>query len=253
MEKWLRMPSLRVSSRIVAVIAAVAIAASVAGTAAAMSGSGTAAGAAGAGAGAGVGAAGAGVPADSHDSAVTNRLAFHDAMRKLWEDHITWTRLFIVSFATEPQALPDLQATTDRLLQNQTDIGNAIKPFYGDAAGNELTSLLRTHILEAAQLLADAKAGNSAAVAADSTAWYANASDIAMFLHDANPRNWSLAETEAMMKSHLDLTLKEAVARLQGRYADDVAAYDQVHAEILGMADMLSSGIIAQFPSKFSD
>ncbi|MGZ6372622.1 MAG: hypothetical protein ACXWL8_04425, partial [Candidatus Limnocylindria bacterium] len=60
-----------------------------------------------------------------------------------------------------------------------------------------------------------------------------------------------LAHMKAMMKSHLDLTLAEAVARLQGRYADDVAAYDRVHEEILEIADMLRYGIIAQFTAKF--
>ena len=76
-------------------------------------------------------------------------------MRKLWEDHVTWTRLAIVSFAA---GLPDLQATEDRLLRNQTDIGNAIKPYYGQAAGNRLTALLREHILGAVALLQAAKA-----------------------------------------------------------------------------------------------
>src|SRR5678815_2469589 len=65
-------------------------------------------------------------------------------MRKLWEDHITWTRLYIVSAAAN---LPNKDATAQRLLQNQTDIGNAIKPFYGDAAGVKLTGLLKDHIL----------------------------------------------------------------------------------------------------------
>jgi hypothetical protein len=56
---------------------------------------------------------------------------------------------------------------------------------------------------------------------------------------------------QMMMKSHLDLTLKEAAARLNGDYAADIAAYEEVHQDILHMADMLSEGIIKQFPEKF--
>lgn len=191
-----------------------------------------------------------------HDSAsaapggaVQNRIAFNQEMRKLWEDHITWTRLFIVSAVA---GLPDETATADRLFQNQVDLGNAIKPFYGDAAGNELASLLHDHIAIAAQLVADAKAGNASAVAADSTAWYANANQIAVFLNAANPKHWPLALMQSMMKTHLDLTLQEAVDQLNGNYPASVADYDKVHLEILTMADTLSSGIIAQFPSKFA-
>jgi hypothetical protein len=175
-------------------------------------------------------------------------LAFHDGMRKLWEDHITWTRLFIVSFAA---GLPDTDATAQRLLQNQTDLGNAIKPFYGDAAGGQLTALLREHILIAADLLKAAEAGDSAGVNNASARWYANADEIATFLHRANPDEWPLDEMKLMMRKHLDLTLAEAVARLHGDWSADIAAYEQVHQEILQMADMLSTGIIHQFPKKF--
>jgi hypothetical protein len=176
------------------------------------------------------------------------QLAFHDGMRKLWEDHVTWTRLFIVSFAA---GLPDTDATAQRLLQNQTDLGNAIKPFYGNAAGRQLTVLLREHILIAADLLKAAKAGNSEGVADASARWYANADEIATFLHRANPEEWPLDEMKQMMRKHLDLTLAEAVARLHGDWSADIAAYDRVHQEILHMADMLSTGIIHQFPKKF--
>jgi hypothetical protein len=193
--------------------------------------------------------------AASHDHSVaaadarSNRAAFHDAMRQLWEDHIVWTRMFIVSAVDD---LDDLGVATDRLLRNQDDIGDAIKPFYGDAAGEQLSALLREHILGAATLLNAAKAGDSAAVDAAAAAWYANGDAIAAFLSAANPANWPLAEMEAMMRDHLDLTLAEAVARLEGRYADDAAAYDQIHGQILHMADMLSDGIVAQFPSRFA-
>jgi hypothetical protein len=187
-------------------------------------------------------------PARTPAAARARPLAFHDGMRKLWEDHITWTRLAIVSFAA---GLPDLQATENRLLANQADIGDAIRPFYGRRAGNRLTALLRQHILGAVTLLQAAKSGDGAAVSKASTAWYANANQIADLLSTANPRDWPRREMRRMMKVHLDETLKEATDRLNGRFAADIRDYDAVHRHILAMADTLSSGIIRQFPGRF--
>jgi hypothetical protein len=185
---------------------------------------------------------------DAHGGAADHRASFHDAMRALWEEHVTWTRLFIVSAVA---GSPDLDATTARLLRNQADIGDAIRPFFGNAAGDRLTSLLRTHILTAAQIVASAKAGDAAGVASASNAWYANANDIADFLAAANP-HWSDADLRSMMKDHLDLTLAEAVAQLQGHFAASIATYDAVEVEIRQMADTLSDGIIAEFPAAFA-
>jgi len=183
-----------------------------------------------------------------HRPIFPSQLAFHDQMRKLWEDHITWTRNVIISFEAD---LPDLNAVLGRLMQNQADIGNAIKPFYGDAAGDQLTALLREHILGAAKVLGALKADDQSALQAALDAWYANAHDIAVFLNSANPKSWPLAEMDQMMRDHLDATTREAVARHQADWGADVAAYDAVHVQALAMADMLSSGIIAQFPRLF--
>ncbi|MEU5420062.1 hypothetical protein [Streptomyces sp. NPDC020667] len=172
----------------------------------------------------------------------------HDQMRELWDDHITYTRLAIISFAGN---LPDLQPTEQRLLRNQTDLGEAFKPFFGTKAGNDLTALLRTHILTAVDILAAAKAGDTAKLAAAEKVWYANADDIADFLHALNPGAWPDADLRTMMKNHLDLTLKEATDRLQGHYAQDIADFDEVHHQIVGMADTLSDGIIRRFPERF--
>jgi hypothetical protein len=182
--------------------------------------------------------------ADSKQSAAD----FRADMRQLWEDHIVYTRLFIVSFAAD---LPDLQATTDRLLANQTHIGDAVKPYYGDEGGAALTELLREHILDAADLLTAAKSGDSAAFDAANVAWYDNADRIAQFLHNANPGNWGLEETQHHMRMHLDLTLSEAAHRLGGDFEQDIADYDAVHLAILEMSDYLSQGIIDQFPHQF--
>jgi hypothetical protein len=174
--------------------------------------------------------------------------AFQATMRKLWEDHITWTRVFIISAAAD---LPDKGAATQRLLQNQMDIGNAIKPYYGDAAGDQLTALLKDHILISADVVAAAKANDQAKLADANKRWFANADQIADFLSKANPKNWPNAEMRTMMHDHLTLTTNEAVARLHGDWAGDVRAYDAVHQQILNMADMLSTGIINQFPKQF--
>jgi hypothetical protein len=185
------------------------------------------------------------------DGSKGERAAFHDEMRKLWEDHIVWTRQYIVSAATLGDDLPDIVPTADRLLANQDDIGDAFRPFYGDEVGDAVTSLLRDHILGAATLITAAKADDTDATEAARKAWYANADDIAAALSGLNPDAWEIDHMQAMMRVHLDRTLDEALARLQGRYADDIAAYEAVHADILEMADMLSDGIIEQFPGKF--
>jgi hypothetical protein len=178
--------------------------------------------------------------------------AFRAEMRRLWEDHIVWTRQYIVSAATLETDLEDLVPTRDRLLLNQDHIGQAIAPFYGTDAGAALTALLKDHIVIAATAITEAKAGNDVGLTAALEDWYANGDAIATFLESANPSNWPFEMMSMHMRAHLDLTLQEAVARLGGDYPADIAAYDAIHAQILGMADMLADGIITQFPNRFS-
>jgi len=179
---------------------------------------------------------------------MAKQFAFREAMRKLWEEHVVWTRQFVVSAVAD---LPDKGAAAERLLQNQADIGNAIKPFYGEAAGQKLTALLREHITVAAELVGAAKAGDKARAEDAGRRWNANSDDIAAFLSGANPKAWPAAEMKKMMREHLELTTAEVVARLRGDWAADIAAYEKIHTQILHMADMLSAGIIGQFPQKF--
>jgi hypothetical protein len=169
-------------------------------------------------------------------------------MRKLWEDHVMWTRVVIISVAGN---LPDTNAAVDRLMKNQEEIGNAIKQFYGDVAGDKLIELLKEHIAGAYAVLNAAKSGDQRKLKMENQKWYANADEISIFLSNANPKSWPLDAVKHMMKMHLDLTLEEATARLKEDWAGDVLAYDKVHDEILEMSDTLTNGIVAQFPEKF--
>lgn len=169
------------------------------------------------------------------------------AMRKLWEDHITWTRNYIISSLAD---LEDAGKVAERLLKNQDDIGAAIQPFYGQDAGMKLASLLRDHILVAAEVVKAAKAGNGEELTAANKKWYANADDIAAFLSSANP-NWSKKDLTDMLYKHLELTTGEVVSRLKKDWQADIDFYDKGHEHMLMFADALTNGILKQFPKKF--
>lgn len=173
---------------------------------------------------------------------------FKAAMRRLWEDHIVWTRNVILNII---DGLDGTDMAVQRLLKNQDDIGNAVKPFYGEDGGKKLSELLRSHITIAADLLKAAKSGDNNAFNDANKKWFDNADEISAFLSSANP-NWDKSDMTKMMHTHLDLTTSEAVARLKKDYSADIEAYDKVHDEILMMSDMLADGIIKQFPDKFT-
>jgi hypothetical protein len=170
------------------------------------------------------------------------------ALRKLWSDHVIWTREYIVAAVADA---PDADAAAGRLLRNQDDIGAAIVPYYGQAAGDRLTALLREHIMIAVDLVAAAKKGDDAEFAKHDQSWSHNVAEIARFLSGANP-NWPEKDVVDLLSLHLKLTKDEAVARLTKDWAADVKAFDDIFNEILVVADTLYSGLVAQFPDKFA-
>lgn len=216
---------------------------------------------------------------DTSRTGAVSRIAFHDTMRELWGEHVVYTRNFIISAVA---GLPDAAPVEQRLLRNQDELGDAIKPYYGDAAGSRLTALLRSHIQLAGRTVTAAKGINHAmhggyqpqvdttqiktnaqdptAAGTDSTALNAavaalraNADTIATFLSTANPRNWSRSTLQGAFQMHITLLLQEATARIKGDWTADLAAFDASHGQALQMADMLSDGIIKQFPNRFTN
>ena len=178
----------------------------------------------------------------------TSAEPFRSAVRKLWADHVIWTRQYIVAAVAGTQ---DAEAAAGRLLKNQEDIGAAIVGFYGQAAGDQLTDLLKQHIMIAVDLVAAAKSGDDAAFATHDARWTANIGEIASFLSGANP-NWPEKDVFDLLALHLKLTKDEAVARISGDWAADIKAFDDIFTEIMVVADTLHDGIVAQFPDRFA-
>jgi phage terminase Nu1 subunit (DNA packaging protein) len=176
-----------------------------------------------------------------------SRSALKTEMRKLWEDHIVYTRNYIISALAD---LGDADAVAGRLLKNQDDIGDAIKPYYGEEAGKKLSMLLRDHIMIAAEVVKAAKTGNDVDLTKAQAKWTANADEIAGFLSGANPY-WMKKDMEEMLHKHLEYTTGEVVSRLKKDWAADIGYYDKGHKHMLMFADVLTMGIEKQFPDKF--
>ncbi len=169
------------------------------------------------------------------------------AMRKLWSDHVFWTREYIVAAILEA---PNANEAAARLLRNQEEIGNAIIPLYGQAAGSKLTDLLKQHIMIAVDLVAAAKSGDKKKFGESDLKWTRNADEIAAFLSGANP-NWPKKDVTDLLYLHLKLTKEEATALLSKKWNDAIKKFDEIYTEIIVLSDALTEGIIKQFPDKF--
>jgi hypothetical protein len=176
----------------------------------------------------------------------SSALAYHDQWRKLWEDHITWTRMVIIGIFHD---VPGTDAYTDRLIQNYFDMEDALEPYYDEEDVEELGDLILDHLVIAAQILVAVKNGESADALIAS--WRENATAIATQMAEMNPTYWPFEEGDAMWQTHLDDTLDEAVSNFTGNYAAEIAAWERVHDGGLMMADFFSDGVIHQFPGAF--
>jgi hypothetical protein len=170
-----------------------------------------------------------------------------EGLRRLWEEHVTYTAFFYTAVINGGD---DAARLAERLLRNQDDLGAAVKPFYGEGAGQQLAALLRDHILVAADLVTAAKAGDAAGQERATRRWYANADAIAAFLAAANP-HWPRKALEEALHAHLAMTTDAVVAKLHHDTAAAIAAYDRGHEHMLQVADVLAAGIVKQFPERF--
>lgn len=161
-------------------------------------------------------------------------------IQQLWQQHVYWTRFFIISTAAN---LGDLKAVTNRLLQNPKDFAQLLAPIYGTKTACRFQELLTQHLLIAADLINAAKKGEIEKANCVRKKWYQNADEIAEFLSFVN-QCWNKDKWKDMLYSHLEMTEKEATLRLQGKYAEDIEVFNNVENEALKMANYMFCGII---------
>lgn len=177
-----------------------------------------------------------------------SEVKFENEFRRLWIDHVLWTSNYITSATTA--GAEDQKQVLARLLKNQEDIGNSIKPYYGEAAGNRLTELLKEHITIAGDMVEAAKSGKGAKVNQLNKDWHRNADDIVAFLSSANP-HLKNNDLKKLFYMHLELVTDDLSASLVKDWDARIVSIDEGLTHIIIMADAISEAIVKQFPNQF--
>ena len=172
-----------------------------------------------------------------------SRITLFNTWRQLWEQHVMWTRSLIIS---KVDRLGDESFVATRLLRNPSDMANELKIYFRPSSVELFTKLFEEHLLIAAKLVDAAISGNGQLVAQLEQEWFRNADQIAQLMSEFFPTE-TKESWQMMMHEHLKLTKEEAVLRIGRKYAENVAIYDTIETQALGMADMIVNGIIKTF------
>lgn len=176
-----------------------------------------------------------------------NQVQLLKQMNLVWEQHIMWTRMLLISIA---ENLKDLDATQARLLRNPKDIADVFRKYYGNVVANKIQQLLTEHLTIGKDLIVALKNKNQEQATMLNTKWYQNADEMAEAFSSINPF-YPKEEIRNMLYEHLRLTTNEVNNRLQGNYVADINSYDMVQKEILKMSQFFVNGIVKQFPNLF--
>ncbi len=171
------------------------------------------------------------------------------ALRDLWTGHIFWVRSYV--FATHYEDAPSAEAADAEAVKNARALADAIIPFYGQEAGDQLFQLLAGHY-GAIKSFAQARYGGSAeARQAATDDLMANARKIAAFLVGANPHLPEEAVLPLLI-AHGGHHLQQIEAINQGDFAGEAKVWEMMLGHIYTIADAMAGALAKQFPEKVS-
>lgn len=195
-----------------------------------------------------LGAAVPGAAQKKKEAAENRRSVLRDSMRKLWAERAIWTRGYILASIG---GTLDARESAERLFRNQEELGNTLGLYLPDKAGGRFTELLKQDILITADAVDAAKAADEGKLQRTDRRWRENANAIADFLSRASPHLPKSVFAE-MLEGYVASTTKETLSRIHKRWPEDISAFDETFTRSLEIADVISAGILKQFPEKFN-
>jgi hypothetical protein len=174
--------------------------------------------------------------------------ATREAERDLWSNHIFWVRNVV--FATNDKNVAERKTAEAQVVANAKAIAASIAPFYGQAASDQLFTLLAGHWGAIKGYLDATYAGDKAAATKSMNDLDANAVAIATFLSGANP-NLPKATLVSLLKTHGAQHIEQIEEVHAGRFDQEAMTWAAMRTHMNVIADALADAIAKQFPDKF--
>lgn len=163
------------------------------------------------------------------------------SMRKLWNDHIVWTRQYMIS---EMNNLPDKEAVLTRLRANARSISEEMSELHPSVDEQTMVSMLDSTVLFVTKLIFETNVGGTRTGAYETKEVLMKLMDrMALYLNSVN-EGWKLPEMKMLLQGYLNETHNEILARKNQIWDADIAAYDRLNNHVLKIADAFASGTI---------
>jgi hypothetical protein len=158
--------------------------------------------------------------------------------------------------------MPSTPAVEKNLSRNAAGIGDYFIPYYGITAGTKIGSLL-TVICKTGVNVVNTIKSKQTDIIVYKEIWSKQIDDLAGYLHELNPGQYPRDLTAEMLTNLTNFWVDDFQARFANDFASDAVALDNIlKVAVTGIpnhtnkgyssiADILSRGIIAQFPLSF--
>lgn len=172
--------------------------------------------------------------------------AINQRLRKLWSDHVYWTREAIIGNFNFNSEI-NINNIIERLYNNQTDLGNLFSEFYGTKIGNAVKNLFDEHINIIAKLISTIKnpindeselIEKSKKIEEIAEMAINNSTDIAINLNKINKKFGTKHYLSKQLKKHVELVFDQI------KNPNDLSIFDRSFDHILKMADQMTNGFI---------
>lgn len=188
-------------------------------------------------------------------------MIFRMDSRSLWTRYSLGMINYSVSSFGNMASTPAVERNLNR---NAADVGTFFVPYYGITAGTKIGSLL-TVILKNGVKVVETIKNNQTEIEVYKNIWSRQIDELADYLNQLNPGQYPRDLLAEMFTKLTNFWVEDFIARFTNDFAADSVALDNIlKVSVTGIpnhvnkgyssiADILSRGVIAQFPFSFVD